>query len=154
MQRFPVFATVVASYRFLVQELPTIVRLTWAPLAIVAIIQYLSTRHVLGQMAAASSATDLAAAGVRYSGWTLSSAILEIVGTAIAAVALQELILLGDRKPGAHLHASFGARERRFVLLALAFGTTTIGLLLLPMFAMGGAAKAYVSLGTTLSSSP
>ena len=150
MQTFPVFATIVAAYRFLVRELPTIVRLTWAPLAIVAIIQYLSAHHVLGDMAtilASGDATAGAAQG-RYTGWVVFTAVLEILGTAVVAVALHELILFGERKPGTYLYVSFGARELRFVLLALAFGVGTVALVLLPLFTAGTALKGYLSLVT------
>jgi hypothetical protein len=133
MQTFPVFATIVASYRFLLRELPTIVRLTWAPLAIVAIIQYLSARHVLSGMALPLALGDVTA-GTRgaYAGWIAFRIAVEMIGTAVVAVPLHELVLFGDRKPGAYLYAAFGMRELRFTLLSLAFGLTGfIGLLLI-----------------------
>src|SRR3954471_16381255 len=100
MQTFSVFATIVASYRFLVRELPAIVRLTWAPLAIVAIIQYLSARHVLSAMAPQLALGDVTA-GTRgtYAGWIAFRITVEMIGTAIVAVPLHELVLFGDRKP-------------------------------------------------------
>jgi hypothetical protein len=145
MKSFPVFATILASYRIIIRELPIITRLSWAPLAIVAIVKYLGARHFIGEMAAASSALDFAAAGARSSWWTLSSSVLEIVGAAIAAVALHEFILFGERKPETLLHLRPGPRELRFVLLAVAFGVWVVGLILLPLFAMGGTTAALLA---------
>jgi hypothetical protein len=145
MQSFPVVATILASYRLIIRELPTITRLSWAPLAIVAIVKYLGARHFIGEMAAASSALDFAAAGLRSNWWTLSSSVLEIVGAAVAAVALHEFILFGERKPETFLHLRPGPRELRFVLLAVAFGVWVVGLILLPLFAMGGTTAALLA---------
>lgn len=145
MQTFPVFAAMGAAYRLLIRELPTVVRLTWAPLAVVAIVQYLSARYIIGEMAAALAQGDWSAGTNTdgYRGWLPLRTTIEMVGTAIVAVALHELALFGDRKRATLLYMSFGRRELRFLLLAPAFGFAIVGLMMLFLLPAGKNLMAY-----------
>lgn len=152
MQILPVFATVAASYRFLVRELPTIVRLTWAPLAIAAIVQYLVARHVLNGMAAALAAGDATAgvpSGAHVAGIGVRACV-ELIATAIVAVPLHELVLFRERKPGAYFHVNFGPLELRFVLLALVFGAATFGVVLMSLSASDRTPMGYAPVAATI----
>jgi hypothetical protein len=124
MHELPVIATTAAAYRFLARELGTIVRLSWAALFIVAIVQYLVSRGVLAKMAAALAEGDVTAAAASGHDplWLTLKFGADIVGAAIVAVAIHQLILFGDRKPGRYVHVAFGTREALFLLLGGALG--------------------------------
>src|SRR5262245_14379671 len=128
MPDLPVIATTVAAYRFLARELATIVRLSWAALLIVALIQYLLARRVLADMAAALAEGDLMAAAARGHDplWLTLKFAANIVGTAIVAVAIHQLILCGDRKQGRYVHIAFGTREAWFLLLGAVLGAVVV----------------------------
>jgi hypothetical protein len=128
MHALPVTATTVAAYRLVAREFPTVVRLSWAVLAILALLQLFLARTVLGQMAAALGRGDImmAAAIARDPLWLTLKFGFDAVGTAIVAVAVHELVLFGDRKPGASVHVAFGRREALFAALGLALVAVTI----------------------------
>src|SRR5215470_7632365 len=122
MHELPVIATTGAAYRLVLRELPTIFRLSWATLFIVALLQYLLARTVLGQMMAALGRGDIFAAAAigRDPLWLALKFGTDAVGTAIVAVAIHELVLFDDRRPGQYLHLAFGRREGLFALLGVA----------------------------------
>jgi hypothetical protein len=123
MRDLPALATVTASYRLLVREFPTIVRLSWATFFIVALIQYFLARNVLAQMATALARQDVVAAAAisRAPHWLALKMAADTIGTAIVAVTLHELVLFGDRKPGHYFHLAFGWREGVFAALGVGF---------------------------------
>ena len=129
MHDLPVLATVTAAYRFLAREFGTIVRLSWATLLVVALVQFLIAQTVLADMAAALASGDVGAAAAigRHPAWLALKMTADMVGTAIVAVAIHQLILFGDRKSGQYFHIAFGRRETLFVLLALALGIVVEG---------------------------
>jgi len=124
----PVLPTVTAAYRLLAREFGTIVRLSWATLLVVALVQYLIAQTVLADMAAELASGDVGAPAAigRHPAWLALKMTADMVGTAIVAVAIHELILFGDRKSGQYFHIAFGKRETLFVLLALALGIVVV----------------------------
>src|SRR5215475_10017713 len=119
MHELPVIATTSAPYRLVLRELPTIFRLSWAMLFIVALVQFLLARTVLAQMASALGRGDILAAAAigRDPVWLTLKFGADAVGTAIVAVAIHELVLFADHKPGHYFHLAFGRREALFALL-------------------------------------
>jgi len=121
MHELPVIATTAAAYRLVLRELATIFRLSWATLFIVALLQYFLARTVLGQMAAALGRGDILAAAAigRDPLWLALKFGADAVGTAVVAVAIHELVLFDDRKPGQYVHLAFGQRQALFALLGV-----------------------------------
>ena len=119
MHELPVIATTSAAYRLVLRELPTIFRLSWAMLFIVALVQFLLARTVLAQMASALGRGDILAAAAigRDPVWLTLKFGADAIGTAIVAVAIHELVLFADHKPGHYFHLAFGRREALFALL-------------------------------------
>ena len=128
MHELPVIATTSAAYRLVLRELPTIFRLSWAMLFIVALVQFLLARTVLAQMASALGRGDILAAAAigRDPVWLTLKFGADAVGTAIVAVAIHELVLFGDHKPGRHFHLAFGRREALFALLGAALALIVV----------------------------
>jgi len=128
MHDVPVVATTAAAYRLVVRELATVMRLSWATLFIVALIQYFLARTVLAQMASALAQNDVFAAAAvgRDPVWLTLKIGVDMIGTAIVAVAIHELVLFADRKDGQYLHIAFGRREALFVVLGLALVAVTV----------------------------
>jgi len=112
-------APTLVTDRLVLRELPTIFRLSWAMLFIVALVQFLLARTVLAQMASALGRGDILAAAAigRDPVWLTLKFGADAVGTAIVAVAIHELVLFADHKPGHYFHLAFGRREALFALL-------------------------------------
>jgi hypothetical protein len=128
MPDLPVLATTVEAYRFLAREVATIVRLSWATLVIVILVQTLIARSALGQMGALLAAGDVAGAAAigRHPAWLGTKSAVEMVGTGLVAVAIHRLILFGDRREGQYVPFALGRREALFVLLGFAFGAVSV----------------------------
>ena len=128
MHPLPVMATTVAAYRLVAREFATVLRLSWAVLAIAALLQLFLASTVLGQMAAELGHGNIvmAAAIGRDPLWLTLKSGIEAVGTAVVAVAIHELVLFGERKPGTWVHIAFGRREALFAALGLALVAITI----------------------------
>jgi hypothetical protein len=128
MHELPVIATTVAAYRFLARELATIVRLSWAALFLVAFVQYLVARGALAEMASALADGNIMAAAASGHDplWLTLKFAAQIIGTAIVAVAIHELILFGDRKQGRYVHIAFGRREALFLVLGTVLGAIVV----------------------------
>jgi hypothetical protein len=121
LHRLPVFATAGRAFQFLLHEAGTILRLSWFPLLFVAIIQYFMLRSHFAAMRSALEAGGPAALSGFSSmwQWQIANAVVTILGSAVVAVALHRVILLGDRKPGRYLYAAFGKVEMLFSLLPI-----------------------------------
>lgn len=119
MYRLPVFATVNRAYAFLINDFSTIVRLSWLPLLLATIVQYVAA-HAIYDSAVAALEARTPPSGDWPSFWESVSGLIGIVGTAIVAVALHRVILFGDRKPGQFYHIAFGRTEMLFVALPVA----------------------------------
>jgi len=91
-------------------------------------VQFLLARTVLGQMASALGRGDILAAAAigRDPVWLALKFGADTVGTAIVAVAIHELVLFGDHKPGRHFHLAFGRREALFALLGAALAVIVV----------------------------
>lgn len=120
----------------MLRESETILRLSWFPLLVLSIIEYLANRAQLAAMrsamgdAGAQSIAGLSAIWL----WQIPVAVVTVIAISMAAVALYRVILFDERQPGRHINLAFGPTERRFTLLLTA--------MLLP-----GALWAVVSLG-------
>jgi hypothetical protein len=117
MQKLPVLAVASRVYQFLIGDFGTILRLSWLPLLIVTIVQYLAFQASLDMVRSAAEAGGLAGSRGTFGFFTIASSLVQLVGTAIVAVALHRVILFGDRKPGRFLYIAFGKTELLFVLL-------------------------------------
>lgn len=120
MNPLPVYDIIVDSYKFLVRELGTIVRLTWLPLLIVAVIRYAIASHALGAMTADIDAgASVSQFASSYWGMTVWHAAVDLVGITLVAVSIHQLILFGDRKPGRYVPVPVGRLELMFVAVTL-----------------------------------
>src|SRR5262245_25943967 len=128
MHPLPVVATTVAAYRLVARKFPTVVRLSWAVLAIVGMAQLFLASSVLGHMAAELGRGNIvmAAAIARDPLWLTLKFGIDAVGTAIVAVAIHELVLFDEHKPGTWVHIAFGRREALFAALGLALVAVTV----------------------------
>jgi hypothetical protein len=143
VHKLPVFATAGLAYQFLLREAGTILRLSWFPLLIVTIIQYFAMRAQFTAMRSAFESGNVGAVNMNFPvwQWQIANIVVALLGSAIVAVALHRVILLGDRKPGRFLYVALGKVELLFALLPiilmvpiivvsfLAFG---LGIMLLP----------------------
>lgn len=155
MQKLPVLDTVSQAYAFLWRELGTIIRLSWLPLLIVAIVQYFV---MLGIVEMIKASTDVESAVQVMQGASAGLAVkqflsllVNFLATAIVAVALHCVILFGDRKPGSFAHFAFGKVEFLFLVLPIIFvlayiAAVAVGALIVyPLLAMG--AVGYIATG-------
>jgi len=119
LHRLAVFATAGRAYQFLLREAGTILRLSWFPLLFVTIIQYFAVHaHFAAMRSALAAGSPAALTGFSpVWQWQIANTIVTVLGSAIVAVALHRVILLGDRKPGRYLYAAFGKVEMLFALL-------------------------------------
>jgi len=121
VHKLPVLETAGRAYQFLLREAGTILRLSWLPLLVVTIIQYFVIR---AQFSAIRSALEAGKVGAMTGispmwQWQFLNFVVTIFGTAVVAVALHRVILLGDRKPGRFAHVAFGRVEMLFALLPI-----------------------------------
>ena len=121
MHKLPVFATAGLAYQFLLREAGTILRLSWFPLLIVTIIQYFAMRAQFAAMRSAFESGNVGALNMNFPmwQWQIANIVVALLGSAIVAVALHRVILLGDRKPGRFLYVAFGKVELLFALLPI-----------------------------------
>ena len=128
MPDLPVLATAGEAYRFMWREFPTIVRLSWATLVVVILVQTLIAGAVFAEMGALLARGDVAAAAAvgRHPGWLALKSAIEMIGTGVVAVAIHQLILFGARRDGQYVPFAFGRREALFALLGLAFGAVSV----------------------------
>ena len=128
MPDLPVLATAGEAYRFMWREFPTIVRLSWATLVVVILVQTLIARAVFAEMGALLARGDVVAAAAvgRHPGWLGLKSAIEMIGTGMVAVAIHQLILFGARRDGQYVPFAFGRREALFALLGLAFGAVSV----------------------------
>lgn len=94
MRKVPVIAVVRFSYLFLFREFPTIVRLTWFPLLIAAVVTAVLEYRSIEKKVVAGDFTD------QFDPGGLLAAALGIIMYSIVAVALHRVILFNDRQPG------------------------------------------------------
>jgi hypothetical protein len=128
MSKIPILGTVSRAYGFLLGEIGTIVRLTWAPLLLGAGLSYLYGGEVLDAAIAAGNdpSQALAQAPAQF-----VIGIVAFVTGVIATVALLRVMVFGDRKPGLFVYLWLGGAELRLILvtalLVVAFIAALIG---------------------------
>ncbi|MCP4381868.1 MAG: hypothetical protein GY798_10745 [Hyphomicrobiales bacterium] len=116
MRKVPVLEVIKYAYRFLFGEFGTIVRLTWFPLLVIAIVGYaVGYQTIEAQVSSGDFAQpSLNQLILSLIGWVVSAA-----GYAMVAVALHRVILFNDRKHGTFLLFSFKRTEWLFVAFGL-----------------------------------
>jgi hypothetical protein len=116
MGKIPVLATVSRAYGFLLGEIGTIVRLTWAPLLAAAALSYLYGGDVMDATIAAGS--DPSRVVAQMPAQFLIGVVAFVAGV-IATVALLRVMILGDRKTGLFVYLWFGGAELRLIIVTL-----------------------------------
>src|SRR5262245_4080740 len=118
LHKLPVIETAGRACQFLLREFGTILRLSWFPLLILNIVQYFAVRAQIAAMRSAFESGNVKAVSLPWQ-WPIAIYVATFLGTAIVAVALHRVILLGDRKPGHFLHIALGKVELLFALLPI-----------------------------------
>lgn len=123
MSKIPVMATVSRTYGFLLGDLPTIVRLTWAPYLLAAGLSY---AYAPGIMDATIQAKNNPDALIALAPLQLLLGLAAFLTGIIATVALLRLVIFGDRKPGLIAYLWFGGSELRLVIVSILLGVAII----------------------------
>jgi hypothetical protein len=135
MNTVPVNATISRAYGFLLGEIVTIGRLTWAPLLLGSGLSYFY----------GAPAIDGAGKIEANPALFLISLVMFVTGT-MAMVALLRVVVFGDRMPGLYIYLRIGAAEARLmlvsVLLTIGFIAAMLGATL--VLALVGAMAAAV----------
>jgi len=121
--------------------------LSWFPLLIVTIVQYLAVRAQFAAMRSAIETGGLKAlSGITTWHWQLLSGLATILGAAIVAVALHRVILFGQREPGRLIHLAFGKIELLFAVLPiiLLVPVLLVSVLVLVLAVLGGGVAALM----------
>jgi hypothetical protein len=118
MYPLPGIGVIRRSYGFVSAEFGTILRLSWFPLLIVAIGQYLVDRSEVDNVIVVVESMNPAL--LSQTQWLpFFSALLGVVAVSIVAVAIHRTILFGDRRPGTYVYFAFGKVEVLFIVLPL-----------------------------------
>jgi len=123
MSKIPVLATVSRAYGFLLGDIPTIVRLAWAPLLIGSGLSYVYGPQMMDAAIAAKDNPDALAA---LAPMQFLIGIVSFVVGIMATVALLRVVILGDRKPGLVVYLWFGGAELRIVIVTILLGVALI----------------------------
>ena len=118
MGKVPVLGTVSLAYGFLLGELGTIFRLVWAPLLAGAWLSYFYGGQAMDAAIAAGVNADPATA-MTYAPVQFVIGIVTFVTGIMASVALFQVVLFGDRKPGLYFYLWLGAAEGRLILVTI-----------------------------------
>jgi hypothetical protein len=108
MNTVPVNATISRAYGFLLGEIVTIVRLTWAPLLLGSALSYFY----------GAPAIDGAGKIEANPALFLISIVMFVTGT-MAMTALLRVVVFGDRMPGLYVYLRIGAAEARLMLVSV-----------------------------------
>jgi hypothetical protein len=108
MNSVPVNATISRAYGFLLGEIVTIGRLTWAPLLLGAGLSYLY----------GAPAIDGAGAIEANPAMLLISLVVFVTGI-MAMTALLRVVVFGDRMPGLYVYLQLGGAELRLILVSI-----------------------------------
>lgn len=122
------FAAAWAALRFWVLNLPTLLRLTWFPLAVLSLVgygwQYWNTAVDLAFIEArgspAAQAAIFAPPLIQSDEGVMLWAVLQLIALAAAAVAVHRVVVIGERRSGEFFAFSFGKAERAYFAMGLA----------------------------------
>lgn len=118
MNKLPVFETISRAYAFLIAESGAILRLSWLPLLIAAVVQYAAVRSALELMRTAATGGQTTFG--RFTLWQAVGTMIAMAGAAIVAVAIHRLPLFGERREGRWFSVQFGWTEFLFLVIPLA----------------------------------
>ena len=114
MKKLPVLTILSRTFGFLLGDLPTILRLSWLPLAIAAGVSFYLGGQAIDAIVAAKGDPSAGASAPQAD---LLAGTVSFVTNAIVVVALLRVVLYGDRKPGWPAWISLGVTEGRFMLV-------------------------------------
>ena len=124
MNKLPIFSVLGRAIGFVAGNLLTIVRLSWFPLLLLFAASYFVEKYLMenisGLVSIGTPQDKVGALGdqafnVLYITWGFL--LIQLVITAMVAVALHRIILFGERKPGTLILFSFGKVETLYVLM-------------------------------------
>lgn len=115
MSSVPVTATISRAYGFLLGEIGTIVRLTWAPLLLGAGLSYLYGAPSVDGSGAVTAGPAL-----------FIISIVSFVTGMMAMAALLRVVVFGDRLPGLYVYLWPGAAELRLIVVTLLLGIALV----------------------------
>jgi hypothetical protein len=118
MGRVPVLTTVSRAYGFLLGDFPTIVRLAWVPLFIGAGLSYFYGGQAFDAAVEAGVNAD-PARSMQYVPVQLLIGIVGFLTGIMATVALLQVVIFGDRKPGLYVYLWLGPAERRLIAVTI-----------------------------------
>jgi hypothetical protein len=114
VKKLPVLTILSRTFGFLLGDLPTILRLSWLPLAIAAGVSFYLGGQAIDAIVAAKGDPSAGASAPQAD---LLAGTVSFVTNAIVVVALLRVVLYGDRKPGWPAWISLGVTEGRFMLV-------------------------------------
>jgi hypothetical protein len=110
-----------AALRFWALNLPTLLRLSWLPLALLSVVGF-GWHYWSGEAAIAVANGGAALIELPYTGsdegivlWV----ILQLVALSAAAVAVHRAVLLGERREGQYFHFGFGLSEAAYFAMGV-----------------------------------
>ena len=118
MNKIPVFGTVSHAYGFLIGDFVTILRLVWAPLLGAAALQYYYGGQIL-DAAVRTMQSDDPTRMMEFMPQQFLMGLATFVAGIIALVALQRVVIFGDRKPGLFVYLWFGSAEIRLIVVTI-----------------------------------
>lgn len=114
MKKLPVITILSRTFGFLLGDLPTILRLSWLPLAIAAGVSFYLGGQAIDAIVAAKGGHP-ASGGLPQS--DALAGMISFVANAIVVVALLRVVIYGDRKAGLPAWLWLGMTEGRFMLV-------------------------------------
>lgn len=125
MNKIPVMGTISRAYGFLISDFVTIVRLSWAPLLALTILQFYVVPITL-EATIKTLQTDDQSRMLGLGGLPLLLAAVVVVVNVMILVALLRVVVSGDRKPGLFIYAWFGGAELRIIAVAALLGVALV----------------------------
>jgi hypothetical protein len=138
MHKLPVGPTIRTAYQFLSVEMGTVIRLSWFPLLIAAVVQALATRASIDAMVANGAFMTPGGGSAPSTIWDLAAIVVMVIAYAMVAVAIHRIILFGDRRRGTYLLVSFGRAELLFMVIPV------IVVIVVALIGSGGLGVAYL----------
>ncbi len=118
MTKIPILGTVSLAYGFLLGEFATIFRLAWAPLIVGSGLTYFYGGPAIDAAIAAGATADPAPA-MEFAPVQFLIGVVTFVTGIMALVALLQVVIAGDRKPGLFIYLWLGGAELRLILVTV-----------------------------------